>query len=87
MLLALAEGNEIEIEAHRSTLQAQNIRATDKILPIAQVSASDRTKAKALRERAANLNMAGKLDETDRVLREAWKTLGHPELHQFLARA
>jgi len=78
--------NEREIDAYRKAVQARNIGAIDKILQTAQVSRDDRSKAKALRDRAADLNEAGKLDEADRVLGEAWKTLGHPELHVFVAR-
>jgi hypothetical protein len=78
--------NESEIWADRKAVQAQNISAIDKILPTAEVSASDRGKAKALRDRAANLNKAGKLDEADRALLQAWKTLGHPELYRAVVR-
>jgi len=34
---------------------------------------------KELRAQAAKLSEAGQLDEADRALSEAWKTLGHPE--------
>src|SRR5262245_519571 len=77
---------EREIHAHRKAVQARNIGAIDKILPTARVSASHRSKAKDLRDRVVTLNKTGKLDEADRLLREAWKTLGHPELHVLVAR-
>ena len=78
--------NETEIWAHRKAVQARNISAIDKILPKATVSAGDRSKAKAFRDRAARLSDGGHLDEADRVLREAWKTLGHPELYEVVVR-
>jgi hypothetical protein len=78
--------NEREIWAERKTVQTQNIGALDKILPTAEASANDRGKAKALRDRAVNLHKAGKLDEADRALLEAWKTLGRPELYRAVVR-
>jgi hypothetical protein len=78
--------NEREIWVHRKAVQARNISAIDKILRKATVSAGDRRKAKALRDRAATLSGGGNLDEADRVLRGAWKTLGRPELHEIVLR-
>jgi len=78
--------NEREIWADRKAVQAQNITGIDKILPTAEVYASDRGNAKALRDRAANLSKAGKLDEADRALLEAWKTLGLPESYRAVVR-
>jgi hypothetical protein len=76
--------NEREIDVRRKVVQARNISGIDETLPKANLSASDRSKVKALRDRATKLSDAGKLDEADRVLREAWKTLGHPELYQVM---
>jgi|RhiMetdeSRZDD1v2_1073273.scaffolds.fasta_scaffold453444_3 hypothetical protein len=78
--------NEREIWAERRAVQAQNISAIDKTLGTTELSASDRSEANALRDRAANLNKTGKLDEADRALLKAWKTLGHPELYRAVAR-
>jgi hypothetical protein len=78
--------NEREIEARRKTVQAENIGALDKMLARAAVSESDRSRAKAFRERAAHLNKAGKVDEANQLLLEAWKALGHPELFRALMR-
>ena len=83
---AEAAKHEREIEARRKTVQSENIVALDEMLLRVAVSESDRSKAKVLRERAAYLNKAGKLDEADRSLLEAWKALGHPELFRALVR-
>jgi hypothetical protein len=56
------------------------------MLSTVAVSESDRSKAKVLRERAAYLHKAGKVDEADRSLLKAWKALGHPELFRALLR-
>lgn len=78
--------HEREIEARRKTVQAENIGALDEMLSNVAVSESERSKAKVLRERAAYLNKAGKIDEADRSLLEAWRALGHPELFRALVR-
>ena len=59
--------------------QARNIGAIDEALPKATLSANDLIKVNELRAQAVRLSEAGKLEDADRVLREAWKVLGHPE--------
>src|SRR5262245_48673399 len=71
--------------AERIAVQGQNIKAIDKALQKAKVSGADRAKAKELRDEAAKLSGAGKLDDANRALHEAWKMLGHPELFVVVA--
>lgn len=77
---------EEQFQAHRKALQARNIQAIEKVLAKTEISALDRTKVKELRDEAARLRDAGKLSDADRVLRAAFKMLGHPELFVYPVR-
>jgi hypothetical protein len=66
-------------EEDRKADQARNIRGIDQALRTTKISASDVIKVKELRAQAAKLSEAGQFAEANRALREAWKTLGHPE--------
>src|SRR5262245_51676273 len=72
--------------AQRTAVQARNISEIDRALPQAKVSAANQKKAKSLRDEAARLSGVGELDDADQSLREAWKTLGHPELFVVVVR-
>jgi hypothetical protein len=67
------------VESAWKAAQVRNIGAIDEALPKATLSANDLIKVNELRAQAARLSEAGKLEDADRVLREAWKVLGHPE--------
>jgi len=79
--------SEHAFDSQRKAVQGRNIRAIDKALSKSKVSTADRGKVKELRDEAARLSEAGKLDDANNALREAWKLLGHPELFVVVAQS
>jgi len=79
--------SEQAFDSQRKAVQGRNIRAIDKALSKSKVSTADRGKVKELRDEAARLSEAGKLDDANNALREAWKLLGHPELFVVVAQS